>query len=137
MFDTVISGQNFSGCVRASFVAQPKKANLGSFRKAIAPGAFLFLYFLFLFFTKIYFRFENLHKYTPAAGRLGPGHPAAGGRAARVYPQKKDENKLQTGPWGRSLGSGAVGPPWPPGSWAAGPPALYKVLAAPHPHLAY
>ena len=26
LFDTVISGQNFSGCVRASFVAQPNKA---------------------------------------------------------------------------------------------------------------
>ena len=30
-------------------------------------AVFLFLYFLFPFFTKIYFRYENLQKYTPAA----------------------------------------------------------------------
>ena len=66
--------------------------------------------FLFLFFTKIYFRFGNLHKYTPAA-RL------PGGRGLSA----KKEEKLQTGPWGRS-----------PGCGAAGPPPLYKVLAAPH-----
>ena len=34
---------------------------------------FLFFYFIFLFFTKIYFCFQNLHKYTPAA-------PLPGGR---------------------------------------------------------
>ena len=61
---------------------------------------FLFFYFLFLFFTKIYFRFGNLQKYTPAA-RL------PGGRDLNA---KKEEEKLQTGPWGRSPGSGAAGP---------------------------
>ena len=36
-------------------------------------AVFLFLYFLFSFFTKIYFRFRNLQKYTLAA-------PLQGGR---------------------------------------------------------
>ena len=34
---------------------------------AVLAAVFLFLYFLFSFFTKIYFRFGNLQKYTPAA----------------------------------------------------------------------
>ena len=47
-------------------------------------AVFLFFYFLFPFFTKIYFRFGNLQKYTPAAplpggrdlaARLGGGRP--------------------------------------------------------------
>jgi len=39
-------------------------------------GFFIF-YFLFSFFTKIYFRFENLQEYTPAAPLPG-GSGAAG-----------------------------------------------------------
>jgi hypothetical protein len=32
----------------------------------------------FFYFYIFYFRFRNLQKYTPAAGRPGPGRPAAG-----------------------------------------------------------
>ena len=40
---------------------------------------FLFLYFLKLFFTEIYFRFHNLQVYTPTA-RQGGGRGPRGGR---------------------------------------------------------
>ena len=33
----------------------------------LAGAIFIFLYFSFSFFTKIYFHFQNLQKYTPAA----------------------------------------------------------------------
>ena len=57
-----------------------------------------FIYFLFSFFTKIYFRFGNLQKYTRP-----PGSRAAGG-----YLQKKEEKKLQAV---HGAGRPAVG--WP------------------------
>ena len=94
---------------------------LRSQRRQPHRAVFLFLYFLFPFFTKIYFRFENLQKYTPSAPLPAAGTWPPGCRAAGTWTQKKEEEKLQTGPWGRSPGSGAAVPPWPPGSWAAGP----------------
>jgi len=50
------------------------------------PGqvaVFLFLYFLFSFFTKIYFRFGNLQEYTPAAPLQGGRDLAARQRGGR------------------------------------------------------
>ena len=84
------------------------------------PIFWRFFYFLLSFFTKIYFRFGNLQKYTPAAGQPG-------------LKRKKKEKKLQIGPWGRSPGSGAAGPPWPPGSGAAGPRPPYIRCLPRHP----
>ena len=54
-----------------------------------AGAVFLFLYFLFSFFTKIYFRVRNLHEYTPPA-------PLSGGRGLSA---KKVDKKLRRGPW--------------------------------------
>ena len=85
-----------------------------------AQAVFVFLYFLFLFFTKINFRFGNLQKYIPATPLPGGRDLAARLPAAGGYLQKKDENKLQTGPWepaARQLGGR---PPRPPGCGAAG-----------------
>ena len=71
-----------------------------------------------LFFYIFYFRF--LQKYIfdleiyrsipgrPAAGRPGPGRPATGRQG--LERKKKKKKKLQTGPWGRSPGSGAADP---------------------------
>ena len=76
---------------------------------------FLFFYFLFLFFTKIYFRFGNLQEYTPAAGRqgllwkkiaekiaqrsLGAGRPAAGrpALAARLQGDRLSHPYIRVG----------------------------------------
>jgi len=41
-----------------------------SFRVFLQGGGFLFLFFSFSFFTKIYFYFRNLQKYTLAAQLL-------------------------------------------------------------------
>ena len=68
-------------------------------------AVFLFFYFLFPFFTKIYFRFKNLQKYTRPPGS----------RAARANLQKKIQQKIAD----RSLGSGRP---------AAGRPALFFVI---------
>ena len=61
---------------------------------------FYFFYFLFSFFTKIYFRFANLQEYTPAARQPG----------GRGISEKKfrGENCAQV-PGGRLPGSGAAG----------------------------
>jgi len=59
------------------------------------PRAFTggFFIFLFSFFTKIYFRFRNLQKYTPAA-------PLPGGRA---FMQKLLRKYLRAGLWRPAL----------------------------------
>jgi len=49
------------------------RLGLFSFSEETFRQFFYFFYFLFLFFTKIYFCFQNLQKYTPAA-------PLQGGR---------------------------------------------------------
>ena len=79
-----------------------------------------FFYFLFSFFTKIYFRVRNLHEYTPAAERQ------------RLICKKEVDKKLRAGPWG-PVARQRGGRPWPPGCGAASTPPLYKVLATPHP----
>ena len=52
-------------------------------------GGFLFFYFLFLFFTKIYFRVRNLHEYMPAAPLPGGRDLAARLPGGRGLPAKK------------------------------------------------
>ena len=89
-------------------------------RAKLPVGGFFSFYYLFPFFTKIYFRFVNLQKYTPAAPQPGGRDPAAG-RQGLIRKKKKKKYYRQV-PGDR-----------PPGSGAAGPPPLYKVLAAPHP----
>ena len=82
-----------------------------------AEAVFYFYILYFRFLQKYIFVFEidmNI-PWPPRCRAAGIWPP--GSRAAGAYPQKKDENKLQTGPWG------------PDGR----PPPLYKVLAAPHP----
>ena len=46
------------------------------------------LYFLFSFFTKIYFRFQNLQEYTPAAPLPGGRDLIAPLRGGRVFSAK-------------------------------------------------
>ena len=67
--------------------------------RATGSAVFLFLYFLFPFFTKIYFQFGNLQKYTPAAPLPGGRDLAAGGRG---LPAKKRRKQIAD----RSLGTG-------------------------------
>ena len=91
---------------------------------------FLFLYFLFSFFTKIYVRVRNLHEYTPAA-------PLSGGRAFLQKISRKICARVPEGPAARQRGGRPPGRPpagrrAPAGRPAAGrppPPPLYKGLA--------
>jgi len=74
-------------------------------------AVFLFFYFLFPFFTKIYFRFGKLQKYTPAAPLPGGQDLAArqpGGRGLST--QKKTIKNYKQVPGDRPPGSGAAGP---------------------------
>ena len=75
-------------------------------------GSFLFLYFLFSFFTKnifLFSKFTGIYPGRPAAGRPGPGRPAAGRQ--RLF-CKKFRREFALRPLeDRSPGSGAAGPP--------------------------
>ena len=75
-------------------------------------GGFLYLYFLFSFFTKIYFRVRNLHEYIPATPLPGGRDLAARQPGCRGLSAKKTRQKIAS----RSLENR------PPGSWAASPP---------------
>ena len=80
----------------------PASRTIARFRlSSLSVGAvFLFFYFLFLFFKKYIFDLEIY--------RNIPGRPAAGRQGLTC--KKKDENKLQTGPWepaARQLGGPA------------------------------
>ena len=92
------------GCAMGSWLAASS---------CVRPDAagFLFLYFLFLFFTKIYFRFGNLQKYTPAARLPGGRDLAARLPGGRGLSAKKRRQKITD----RSLGTGrpAAGRPAP------------------------
>ena len=86
----------------------------------LAAAVFLFFYFLFSLFTKIYFHFRNLQEYTPAAQLPGGQHlvaPLPGGRglSVKIFIKKIAFRSLK----GRSPGSGAAGPSGRP---AAGRP---------------
>ena len=63
-----------------------------------ANAVFLFLYFLFSFFTKIYFRFRNLQEYTPAAQLPGGRHLVAPLPDGRDLSVKNFVKKLRSGP---------------------------------------
>ena len=65
-------------------------------------AVFLFLYFLFSFFIKIYFRFGNLQEYTPAAPLPGGRDLAAPQREGRGISEKNFAKKIAR----RSLGAG-------------------------------
>ena len=70
----------------------------GPFELDSPIAVFLFFYFLFSFFTKIYFRFRNLQEYTPAAQLPGGRHlvaPLPGGKGLSV---KIFVKKLCSGP---------------------------------------
>ena len=60
-------------------------------------GFFIFIFFIFVFYKNIFsiWKFTEIYPGCRAAGTWPPGSRAAG-----AYPQKKDEKKLQTGPWG-------------------------------------
>ena len=95
---------------------------------------FLFFYFLFSFFTKIYFQYYNLQFCTPTAllgGGRGPAAPQEGGRVLFVNKKKficADALGGSLPPPCRAAG------PLPPLHWAAGSPLLYKRFPLP-PHL--
>ena len=91
------------------FSAQLKRAgNLAKF-----TAIFLFFYFLFSFFTKIYFRFRNLQEYTPAAPLQGGRDLVAPLRGGRVFSAKISRKFLQKSPW--RTGRPAAGRPAPQG----------------------
>ena len=109
-------------------------------------AVFIFLYFLFSFFTKIYFRFGNLQEYTPGAPLPGGRDLAASLRSDSGFCAKTFAKIFAR----RSLGAGrpAAGrpAPKPPDSGAASPgrptigrpalPPLYKGWQVPHPSFA-
>ena len=76
-----------------------------------AAAVLLFFYFLFSFFTKIYFCFRNLHEYTPAAPLLGGRDLVAQLRGGRGFSAKILRNFLQKNPW--RTGRPAAGRPAP------------------------
>ena len=90
--------------------------------RRLVHAVFLFLYFLFSFFTKIYFRFGNLQEYTPAAPLPGGRDLAARQRGGRGISEKNFAEKIAR----RSLGAGrpAAGRSAPSGRPAARRPAL-------------
>ena len=90
-------------------------------------AVFLFLYFLFLFFTKNIFsiwKFTEIYPGRPAAGRPGPGRPAAG-RQGLIC--KKRGKQIAD----RSLGTGRPAA-WRPASQAA---RLGGGRPPPHPYI--
>ena len=60
---------------------------------------FLFLYFIFSFFTKIYFCFQNLQEYTPAALLPGGRDLVALLRGGRDFSIKIYTKNLRWSPW--------------------------------------
>ena len=73
-------------------------------RWATSGAFFIFIFFISIFYKNIFsiWKFTEVYPARPAAGRQG------------LERKKKEEKKLQTGPWGRSPGSGAAGPPGRP-----------------------
>ena len=79
-----------------------------------------FIFFIFVF-KKIYFRFENLQKYTPAAPLPGSRDLAARQPGGRGLSAKKVDKKLRRGPWRTGPRQRGGRPSSPPGRGAAGP----------------
>ena len=98
-------------------------------------AVFYFFIFLFPFFIKIYFRFENLQKYTPAAPLPGGRDLAGRLPGGRGLPAKKRQKKFADG----SLGTGrpAAGRPASQAARLGGgwPPPLYKGVGCPSPFI--
>ena len=104
------SGFDVEGCKAGPGKDEP--AHYVAFRPFATKqlyAVFLFLYFLFSFFTKIYFRFGNLQEYTRP-----PGSGAAG-----AFLKKISQRKLRAGPWG-PVARQRGGRPWLPGCRATG-----------------
>jgi len=100
-------------------------------------AVFLFLYFLFLFFTKNIFsiwKFTEIYPGRPATGRPGPGRPAAG-RQGLICKKKRKQNCSQV-PGNRPPGSRAAGLPGRPAGGRPAPPPLYKGVGCPSPSFA-
>ena len=74
--------------------------------QAVPSGFFIFI---FLFFTKIYFRVGNLQKYTPAVPLPGGRDLAARQPGGRGLSAKKDDKNCRQVPGDRSPGSRAAG----------------------------
>ena len=77
-------------------------------------------FFIFVFFTKIYFRFQNLQEYTPAARLPGGRHPVALLRGGRGFFVKIFAENLRANPW--RTGRPAEGRPAPQAArqWGGG-----------------
>ena len=107
-------------------------------------GRFFYSYiFYFRFLQKIYFRFGNLQKYTPAARLPAAGTWTPGRGTVGFFVKKISRRKLCPGPWRPVAWQPGGRPPRPPGSRAAGPgrsaagrpalPPLYKGWLVPRP----
>ena len=83
-------------------------------------AVFLFFYFLFPLFTKIYFRFGNLQKYTPAA-------PLPGGRGLNT--KKKEKKNCRQVPGAGRPAAGRTAPLAARQRGGRPPATLYKVFA--------
>jgi len=84
-------------------------------------GFFIFIFFISVFYKNIFstWKFTEIYPGRPAAGRpVAARQTGARGLSAK----KKTTKNCRQVTGDRS-----------PGSWAAGPPPLYKVSAAPHP----
>ena len=104
-------------------------AAASAFAALLFSAGFLFFYFLFSFFIKIYFRFQNLQEYTPAALLPGPGRPAAGrqGFFCKNFREEFALKPLED----RSPDSGAAGPPSRPAAGRQASPG--QGVGCPHP----
>ena len=68
-------------------------------RKGKKYGFFIFIFFLISFFINIYFRSQNLQKYTPAAPLSGGRHLVAPLPGGRGFSAKVFAKNLGSGPW--------------------------------------
>ena len=116
IFIRLSKGRYYLGCWAGLAVGQ----SLERLRVLQNEAVFLFFYFLFSFFTKIYFHFRNLQEYTPAAplpSRRDLVAPLRGGRGFCAKNFAKIFARRSLGPVARQRG-------WrPPGRPAAGRPA--------------
>ena len=98
----------------SSLRADPLNSQYAGPCRPKAKKAGFFIYFIFSFFTKIYFHVPNLHEYTPAALLPGGRDLAArppGSRAADAYLQKKSTKncvEVPGGPAARQRGGRGI-----------------------------
>ena len=106
----------------------PRGVRMGrmlGFFESFPCGFFIFIFFIFIFYKNIFliWKFTEIYPGRPAAGRPGPGRPVAGRQG--LIRKKKDNKKLQTGPWGPAARQRGGRPPGRP---AAGRPALFFAI---------